>query len=310
MSLGGLSMRATQWIGMHAPPRLGRGLADLVLRYRYERMATERATVARNLSRVLGLPADDPLVQSATREAFALYGRYWYETFALRRMSTEEVDRSFRVTGAEHIDEGLRAGRGVIVALPHMGNWDAAGHWLAIHAYPVVAVAEELRPASVYELFYRHRRALGMQIEPLQKGVGERLARLLRENHVVALLSDRNIGDRGVTVDFFGEPASLPAGPALLARLTGAALLPCVVYTADTGWRCRVGAPMDIGANGGAAGIRETTARLAGEFERFIAAAPSDWHMFQPLWEADLTAGGRDRGAARADTRDAPVGGA
>jgi lauroyl/myristoyl acyltransferase len=113
-----------------------------------------------------------------------------------------------------------------------------------------------------------------------------------------------------VIVDFFGEPASLPAGPALLARLTGAALLPCAVYTADAGWRCKVGAPMDIGANGGAAGVRETTARLAGEFERFIAAAPPDWHMFQPLWEADLAAGGPDRGDARADTRDAPVGGA
>lgn len=288
MSLGGWSMRAAQWAGMHAPPRVGRGLADLVLRYRYERMAPERATVARNLSRVLGLPPDDPLVASATREAFALYGRYWYETFALRSMSAEDVDRSFHVTGVEHIDEGLRAGRGVIVALPHMGNWDAAGHWLAIHAYPVVAVAEELRPASVYELFYRHRRALGMQIEPLQKGVGERLTRLLRENHLVALLCDRNIGDRGVSVDFFGEPATLPAGPALLARTTGAALVPCAVYTADVGWRCRVGPPMPVATNGGAAGVRATTVSLARELERFIAAAPADWHMFQPVWEADL----------------------
>ena len=292
MSLGGWSMRATQWVGMHAPPGVGLGIADLVLRYRYERMAPERATVARNLSRVLGLPADDPLVRSATREAFALYGRYWYETFALRTMSTAEVDRTFRVSGVEHIDDGLRRGRGVIVALPHMGNWDAAGHWLAIHAYPIVAVAEELRPASVSELFYRHRRALGMQIEPLQKGVGERLARLLRENHVVALLCDRNIGNRGVSVDFFGEPASLPAGPALLARTTGASLVPCAVYTAEVGWRCRVGPPMDVAAKGGAAGIRETTALLAKELERCIAGAPTDWHMFQPVWESDLNGNG------------------
>jgi phosphatidylinositol dimannoside acyltransferase len=283
-------MRATQWVGMHAPPRVGRAVADLVLRYRYERMAPERATVSRNLSRVLGLPAEDPLVRTATREAFALYGRYWYETFALRTMSTEDVDRTFRVSGVEHIDEGLRAGKGVIVALPHMGNWDAAGHWLAIHAYPIVAVAEELRPASVYELFYRHRRALGMQIEPLQKGVAERLARLLRANHVVALLCDRTIGDRGVSVDFFGEPASLPAGPALLARTTGAALVPCGVFTADHGWRCRVGPPLDVTANGGPGGVRETTASLAKELERFIAAAPADWHMFQPVWDADLAA--------------------
>jgi phosphatidylinositol dimannoside acyltransferase len=284
------SMRGTEWVGMHAPPSVGRRLADLVLRYRYERMTSEREMVGRNLSRVFGLPAEDDVVRAATREAFALYGRYWYETFALRSLSFDDVNRLFRATGIEHIDAGLSAGHGVIVALPHMGNWDAAGHWLAVNGYPVVAVAEELRPAAVSELFYRHRRALGMQIVPLQKGVGERLARLLTENRVVALLCDRNIGGRGVSVDFFGEPASLPAGPALLAKTTGAALLPAVVYTQDQGWTCTVAPPLDAGAGGrGADGVRATMTELAGCFERSISAAPADWHMFQPVWEADLS---------------------
>jgi KDO2-lipid IV(A) lauroyltransferase len=291
------SMRATEWVGMHAPPSVGRSLADLVLRYRYERMTSEREMVGRNLSRVFGLPADDDVVRAATREAFALYGRYWYETFALRSMSFEDVNRLFRPTGIEHIDAGLEAGRGVIVALPHMGNWDAAGHWLAVNGYPVVAVAEELRPAAVSDLFYRHRRALGMQIVPLQKGVGERLARLLTENRVVALLCDRNIGGRGVSVDFFGELASLPAGPALLAKTTGAALLPVVVYTQDEGWTCAVEPPLDAGTGGrGADGVRATMTELAGRFERGISAAPADWHMFQPVWESDLV----ERGVSKA----------
>jgi phosphatidylinositol dimannoside acyltransferase len=260
-------------------------------------MPRERETVAGNLSRVLGLPVDADLVRTATREAFALYGRYWYETFALRTMPWDEVDRRFHVTGVENIDRGLADGRGVIVALPHMGNWDAAGHWLAGSGYPIVAVAEELRPASVYELFYRHRRALGMRIVPLQQSVGERLARLLADNHVVALLSDRTISGRGVSVDFFGEPASLPAGPALLARTTGAALLPCVVYTEEDGWRCRVGEPMDVPSGGrGRDAVAAITVELARWFERFISAAPADWHMFQPVWEADLAAARRERG--------------
>src|SRR2546428_12727816 len=88
-------------------------------------------------------------------------------------MPWNEVDRRFRATGVEHIDQGLAARRGVIVALPHMGNWDAAGHWLAGRGYPIVAVAEELRPAGGYELFYRHRRALGVRIASLPRGGGE-----------------------------------------------------------------------------------------------------------------------------------------
>jgi KDO2-lipid IV(A) lauroyltransferase len=283
----GWTLAGIEWFGMHVPRRLARRLSDLVLDARFERMGAARAVVAANMSRVLGLPPTDPLVRATTREAFALYGRYWYETFALRAMSFDEVDRQFRPTGVEHIDDGLKAGRGVILALPHMGNWDAAGHWLAIHGYPLVAVAEELRPPSLYRRFYRHRRALGMDIVPLQSGIGEQLARMLVENRVVALLADRNLGGRGVRVDFFGEPASLPAGPAMLARATGAALVPCAVFTQTDGWTCTVEPPMEVASGGETrADVRATTEALVGRFEDFVSSAPADWHMFQPVWDA------------------------
>ena len=294
------TLAGIEWFGKRAPRGLARRVSDVVLNARFERMGKERAIVAANMARVLGLPPTDPLVRATTREAFALYGRYWVETFALRTMSWDEVDRRFRPTGVDQIDEGLKAGRGVILALPHMGNWDAAGHWLAIHGYPLVAVAEELRPPSLYERFYRHRRALGMDIVPLQAGVGEQLARMLVENRVVALLADRNIGGRGVRVDFFGEPASLPAGPALLARATGAALVPCAVFTQSDGWTCTVEPPMEV-AHGGEtkADVQATTAAIAGRFERFVSAAPADWHMFHRVWDGDGAASATPRGEAR-----------
>jgi len=281
------TLAGMEWFGKHAPRGLALRVSDALLGARYERMGREREIVAANMSRVLGLPPADALVQATTREAFALYGRYWYETFALRSMSWDEVDRRFRPTGVDNIDEGLKAGRGVILALPHMGNWDAAGHWLALKGYPLVAVAEELRPPSLYRRFYRHRRALGMDIVPLQSGVGEQLTRMLVENRVVALLADRNLGGRGVRVDFFDEPASLSAGPALLARVTGAALIPCAVFTQADGWTCTVEEPMEVASGGDTkADVRSTTAAIAARFERFVSAAPADWHMFQPVWDA------------------------
>ena len=281
------TLAGIEWAGRHVPRRVADRVTDLALDLGFERMTGEREVVSSNLSRVLGLPPSDPVVVATAREAFALYVRYWYETFALRSMSWDDVDRLFRPSGVEHIDEGLKAGRGVILALPHMGNWDAAGHWLAIHGYPLVAVAEELQPPSLYQRFYRHRRALGMDIVPLQSGVGEQLARLLTDNRVVALLADRNIGGRGVRVDFFGEPASLPAGPAMLARATGAALVPCAVFTQPEGWICEVLPPMSVVSGGETRqDVRVTTAALASQFESFVSAAPADWHMFQPVWDA------------------------
>jgi len=280
-------LRSAQWIGMHLPRAAGLAAADATARVWFDRAHGQRQTVAANLARVLGHRVDSLLVQMATRECFRLYGRYWYETFALRSMPVQEVNRRFTVEGLENIDRSVEAGRGVIIGLPHMGNWDAAGHWLALHRYRLTAVAEELKPLSVFDLFYRHRRALGINIVPLSEGqkAGEKLILLLGENHVVTLVADRDLTNRGVEVEMFGAPRLLPAGPAYLSLLTGTPLLAAAVYTTEQGWHCRITEPLQAERTGEMRpDVAALTRALAAQFERFIASAPTDWHMFQPAW--------------------------
>jgi KDO2-lipid IV(A) lauroyltransferase len=283
-----LAIRSAERLGMRLPRRVGLALANLYFHAYHARARGQREIVAGNLSHVLGHPPDAPLVQSATRECFRLYARYWYETFALRTMPPEEVNRRFSVDGLEHIDRAARGGRGIVLALPHMGNWDAAGHWLCLKGYRMTAVAEELKPRSVFELFLRHRRALGMGIVPLTAGasVAQTLARLLAENHVITLVADRDLTGRGVEVEMFGAKRMLPAGPALLALSTGAPLCVCAVFTTRDGWHTAIDPPLEIERTGVMRqDVTALTRRIAAGFERFIAAAPPDWHMFQPAWE-------------------------
>jgi KDO2-lipid IV(A) lauroyltransferase len=273
---------------MRLPRRVGLGLANLYFHMYYGRAEGQRRIVADNLARVLGHSPDSPLVESATRECFRLYARYWYETFALRSMPKEEVNRRFTIDGIENVDRALQDGRGIVLALPHMGNWDAAGHWLCLNGYRMTAVAEELRPRSVFELFLRHRRALGMGIVPLTEGgrVAETLVRLLSENHVITLVADRDLAGRGVEVEMFGAPRLLPAGPALLSLSTRAPLSVCAVFTTPEGWHAVIGPPVETTRTGVMReDVRALTHVIAAGFERFIAAAPPDWHMFQPAWE-------------------------
>jgi KDO2-lipid IV(A) lauroyltransferase len=291
-TLSYLVMRATQWLGMHLPRAIGLPAAQAYFRLLYERGSRQREVVAGNLSRVLGHPPDSPLVQAATRECFVLYGRYWYETFALRTMSPEEVGRRCTLEGLEHADRALEKGRGVVLTLPHMGNWDAAGHWLCLNGYRMTAVAEELKPRSVFELFLRHRRALGMGIVPLSSAarVGAKLLQVLSENQILTLVADRDLTGKGVVVDMFGAPRRMPAGPAYLALNTGTPLSVCAVFTTPTGWHTKIGPPVDIERTGR---MREDVAALtkviAAGFERYIAEAPADWHMFQPAWDEEGT---------------------
>ncbi len=279
--------RAAERSAMRLPEGVGSRLFRSLGRVAHRTLDGVRATVAANQAQVLGLEPRSPLVRAATREAFDLYARYWYDTFRIRALPLSELDRRTRMEGVEHMDAALEAGRGCVAVIPHMGNWDVAGHWLAAHGRPIAAVAEVLQPPRLFELFLRHREELGMRIVPLAEGthVGQRLAGLLAENWVVALVADRDLSGRGVEVEMFGATRRVPAGPALLSITSGAPLLICSSYTTPDGWLVRIGAPLEIERTGDTrADVRALTREMARGFERAIAAKPPDWHMFQPGW--------------------------
>ncbi|MFB3739351.1 MAG: phosphatidylinositol mannoside acyltransferase [Candidatus Velamenicoccus archaeovorus] len=280
--------RSGEWLAMTLPEGVGRRTFELLGRVAHRTLHGVRQTVTRNQAEVLGVDPASELAASATREAFHLYARYWYDTFRIRVLPDEEVLRRTEAHGIEHIDRALEAGRGCIAVLPHIGNWDLAGHWLAVRGYPIAAVAEELRPERLFRLFLRHREELGLRIVPLVKGehVGQRLAGLLADDWVVALVADRDLSGRGVPVEMFGRRRMLPPGPALLSLSTGAPLLVCSVWTTPTGWGIWVGPPLRLERSGVLReDVAELTRRVGAGFERAIAAHPTDWHMFQPAWD-------------------------
>lgn len=283
-----LEYRAAQRVAMALPERVGRKIFSVAGALAYRIAPGARSTVSSNLARVLGQGPGSPLVQAATREAFGSYARYWYDTFRIRVIPPEEFLKRHGSTGLENIERALEGGRGAVLALPHLGNWDAAGHWLHVLGHSMTAVAEELRPKRVYELFLEHRRALGMGIVPLSdsRKVADDLVRLLGANELIALVCDRDLKNRGIEVTMFGETRRMPAGPALLSLATGSPLLPCATYDTEEGWSVVIGAPLEIERSGDRRkDAVALTQRLAEEFERAISAAPAQWHMFQPAWE-------------------------
>jgi KDO2-lipid IV(A) lauroyltransferase len=283
--------RALERLAMVLPERSGRRLFAAFAAITFRRLDGVRATVAANQARVLGLAFDDERVLLSTREAFDLYARFWYDAFRIRSLTSGEVNARTEMIDVENIDRALAAGKGCICALPHMGNWDVAGHYLALNGYPIASVAEELRPRRLSELFLQHRRELGIRIVPLSREghVGQQLKQLLSENWVVALVADRDLTGRGVEVEMFGARRRVPAGPALLSLSSGAPLLVCPTYTQPGGWQVRIGAPLELERTGNSrADVLALSQRMAEEFERAISARPADWHYFQPAWDAGV----------------------
>lgn len=282
--------RTMERLAAALPERLGRRLFRTAAAVEYARAEGQRRMVARNLARVLGKHEDAPEVAAAVREAFDSYARYWYDTFLLRVLPPAEIDKRFEMRGLEFVDAALERGKGALLCLPHLGNWDAAGRWMTQHGYPLTAVAEMLRPPRLFELFLQHRRELGMNIVPFAGGrrAAEQLLPLIGNNELIALVSDRDLGGRGVDVDMFGATRKLPAGPALLSLTTGSPLLPAAAYDTPDGWMCRITEPIEVERTDVLRDDVTALTRLLGErFERFIAAAPTQWHMWQPAWPQD-----------------------
>lgn len=247
----------------------------------------------RNLARVLGVaPAAVP--EELIRASMRSYARYWREAFRLPTMDHAALGHSslIRVEGLEHLDAGLARGNGVLLVLPHSGNWDMAGVWLVQNYSSFATVAERLKPESLFERFVAYRESLGFEVFPLTGGEEPpfpQLADRLRRNGIVCLMGERDITGKGVPVIMFGERTWVPAGAAKLSIETGAALLPVHCwFTADEagreGWGMSVGAPIDVSV-----GVAGATQVLADRFAANIAAHPADWHMLQPMWEADLS---------------------
>jgi len=269
------------------PDPVARTAFDLGARYAARGDGPEQ--LRRNLARVLGVaPAAVP--DALILASLESYARYWREVFRLPSMDQDKLRVQLEgvLRGREHFDAALAGGTGMILALPHSGNWDMGGFAVVARYGRFTTVAERLKPESLYRRFLEFRESLGFEIVPLTGGDRppmEVLADRLRANGMIALLADRDLTRRGVEVEFFGEQTRMPAGPARLAVETGAPLHPTHCWNTPDGWVVDVLPALDTSSGD----VATITQALADVFAERIAAHPQDWHMLQPQWIADLS---------------------
>lgn len=255
----------------------------------FGRLAGDRRAMVERHARRLGVP--ERSIRRHVRRTFEAYGRYWAEALWLRPSVRPQIEAGITAEGLEHVTVPRDAGSGMIFVLPHLGNWEYAGPLAESLDIRVVAVAENLQNSRLRDWFVGLRRSLGIEVVLAtgSRRVMRALDEAIADGAAVALLCDRDLRGRGVQVEFFGERTTLPAGPATLARRTGAPLIPVAAYfRPDGGHHVVVKAPIpteDGSEDQGA--IADATQRIARELETLILAAPEQWHLLQPNWPSD-----------------------
>jgi len=276
----------------HLPEPMARGLFNRIADTAWRKRGKGVLQLEANLRRVRP-EADEAALRELSRAGMRSYLRYWMESFRLPTWSRARLAENVQVKGLEQLQEAMEAGRGAVIALPHMGNWDLAGAWVATHVgYPFTTVAERLKPESLFDRFVAYREGLGMEVLPLTGSavsVTGTLARRLRTGRLVCLVGDRDLSEAGIPVDFFGEATRMPAGPAALALRTGAALLPVTLWYDGPVMRAVIHSEVQPPEEGDQrARTAAMVQAMADVWADGIREHPEDWHMLQKLWLSDL----------------------
>ncbi|WP_406306062.1 phosphatidylinositol mannoside acyltransferase [Streptomyces sp. NBC_00885] len=285
--LYGLGWSTVKKLPEPAAAALGRTIADIA----WKRRGKSVLRLESNLARVVPDAGPERLAE-LSKAGMRSYMRYWMESFRLPTWSAERVTDNVQIKDSHYLTDGLASGRGVILALPHLANWDLAGVWVTRSlGVPFTTVAERLKPETLYDRFVAYRESLGMEVLPHTGGSAfGTLARRLRSGGLVCLVADRDLSASGVEVKYFGESARMPAGPAMLAQQTGALLLPVTLWYDEAPlMRGQIHPPVEVPETGTKDEKTSLmTQALADAYATGIAEHPEDWHMLQRLWLADL----------------------
>lgn len=265
------------------PEKLAYRIFDVIAEVVYKRDGKQVGRLRANYSIVkptLIASELEVLVQAGLRS----YMRYWCDTFRIHKWSTRKVISSVTTLHEETLTSPMIEGKGVVIALPHSGNWDLAGAYFCSKGFPLVTVAEVLKPEKLFRKFVAHREAMGFEVLPLESRTFITLLRKARDKRLIALVADRDLSSSGIEVDFFGRRAKMPAGPALLAIKEGLPLAVAHVSYNKHGIHIDFRVIEISEAVYESDRIQETVQKMADAFSIGIAEHLEDWHMLQRIW--------------------------
>ena len=271
--------RLVRWLPESTAYKLAYSASDFLVKRNGKSVQRLRSNLSRTQPGMTALDLDLLVI-----EAMRSYMRYWCDTFRLPDWSKERIIKTTSVTNEHLLTDAIAAKTGVIVAVPHAGNWDHAGAYFCAKGIRLVTVAERLKPEKLFLKFLAYRQAMGMEVLPLDGRVLSTLEERLNEGALVALVSDRDLSRSGIEVDFFGGTARMPAGPALLALRTKAPLITAFVTYTQSGVHIEFRNIILPSSGDESTKVNEIVQMTAQYFADGISENPQDWHMLQRIW--------------------------
>jgi len=286
-----VAYRLGTWIAGRIPPAIPRFLIARGAQLAYLIWPTKRRWSNANFAHVLGLPPGDRRVRTTAFAAYGEYARYVVEVMRLPRFPKERAGELIVSEDLDRVEPIWREARGgLILALAHIGNGEAAAAGVASRGWPMNVLADDSSYPELFEEFRRTRESWGVNVIPW-RSIRE-IYGVLRRREFLGLFVDWGYRSDGIPVRLFDAWTTLPAGPTALAAKTGSRILPVAIRRQPDGrtFSIVLSDPIDV-ASMDPADQLAATQRLADAIQGSIAAAPHQWYSFKPIWPADPAEG-------------------
>jgi KDO2-lipid IV(A) lauroyltransferase len=205
------------------------------------------------------------------------------------RFSSLDRESMFKVikyiNGEENIRKSIKKNKGIILLTGHLGNWELGGMYFGKQNIKINVLTFRDEMANIHDIRTRYRKF--HNIDTIAVGESPfssiEIINALQRNEVVALLVDRYGKTGGMAVKFFGKPAYFPLGPVILAKISGAPIIPAFVVKVDKkSFRVIVEKPIEVPSNIGKE-IGPYLQKIVNVFEKVIREYPDQWYNFAPI---------------------------
>jgi phosphatidylinositol dimannoside acyltransferase len=277
-------------VNRSAIPLIPLHLAHTVARpwgdFAYAVWRSKAVTVRRNYATMLDTAPHDARVDRMARRCFRQFALYIAEMIDVQGWDTETVIDRLDIEGDQNFAEAESHGRGIIFVSAHMGSAEIAASIVVLRGYRVTSVLDGRYPGYIMDWIRACRRRMGVTLLPASRS-GMGLVRRLRRGEMVALVVDAGVsGGDGIKVNFLGRETLFPAGPARLARLSGAPIVFGLAVRRPAGrFRAFIEPPLlSDRALDGEEDARRLTQQIASTFERYVRCYPDQWYVFRDMW--------------------------
>ena len=224
-------------------------------------------------------------LRKLSRMVFRNFAKYLADFFRFEKLNQQFIKQKIKLEDLHNFDSALSKGKGVVVLTAHLGNWELGGVVLAQLGYPFWAVALPHKNKKVNAFFDAQRNSKGVKVIAMGKAVRSCIWEI-KNNHMVALVGDRDFTEKGIVIDFFGLPTHFPEGPAALSLLTGAPIVPgFMLRNADDSFTLRIDKPIEFTpTHDKAKDLKSLTTLCKIIFEDYIRKYPEQWYVFRKFW--------------------------